>query len=174
MKYKSTAFGVGVDGYDNNRLLSLSNAPLTDIQQISSLSESLSEEVRNSWFGMLSYNYKERYFLDASIRRDGSSLFAENHRWGTFGAVAAMWNITNENFMQPTKSWLNDLQLRVSYGSTGNSGIEPYQALGLVGATGNMYVNQGGTAIANAGNSDLTWETVKTFNLPVRPYIRPR
>ena len=164
MKYKSTAFGVGVDGYDDNRLLSLSNAPLTDIQQISSLSESLSEEVRNSWFGMLSYNYKERYFLDASIRRDGSSLFADGHRWGTFGAVAAMWNITNEDFMKSTKSWLNDLQLRVSYGSTGNSGISPYLYLGLVGTT-SAYGDGSSTAMANASNPDLTWETVKTFNV---------
>ncbi len=162
MTVKTEAFGARRMGLTDNRLMLLSSPATGDLV---TPTQSISEEVRNSWFGMLNYNYKERYFLDASIRRDGSSLFAENHRWGTFGAVAAMWNITNENFMQPTKSWLNDLQLRVSYGSTGNSGIDPYQALGLVGATGDMYVNQGGTAIANAGNSDLTWETVKTFNL---------
>ena len=164
MKYKSHAFGVGVGGYTDNRLMSLSNAPLKDVSEIQSLSESLSEEVRNSYFGTLSYNYKERYFLDASIRRDGSSLFAKDHRWGTFGAVAAMWNITNESFMRSTKSWLNDLQLRVSYGSTGNSGIDPYMYLGLAGTTP-TYVTGSGTAMANASNPDLTWETVKTFNI---------
>ena len=164
MKYKSTSFGVGVDGFEDNRLMSFSNAPLTNIQQITYLSQALSEEVRNSYFGMLSYNYKERYFLDASLRRDGSSLFADGHRWGTFGAVAAMWNITNESFMQSTKNWLDDLQLRVSYGSTGNSGISPYMYLGLAGSTPS-YGTGTGTAMGNASNPDLTWETVKTFNI---------
>ena len=162
MTSKTESFSARRMGLVDNRLMLLSSPATGDLV---TPSQAISEEVRNSWFGMLNYNYKERYFLDASIRRDGSSLFAEGHQWGTFGAVAAMWNITNENFMQPTKSWLNDLQLRVSYGSTGNSGIDPYMALGLVGSTSNRYVDQGGTAIANAGNEDLTWETVKTFNL---------
>ena len=162
MTSKTESFSARRMGLVDNRLMLLSSPANGDLV---TPSQAISEEVRNSWFGMLNYNYKERYFLDASIRRDGSSLFAEGHQWGTFGAVAAMWNITNENFMQPTKSWLNDLQLRVSYGSTGNSGIDPYMALGLVGSTSNRYVDQGGTAIANAGNEDLTWETVKTFNL---------
>lgn len=162
MTSKTESFSARRMGLVDNRLMLLSSPANGDLV---TPSQAISEEVRNSWFGMLNYNYKERYFLDASIRRDGSSLFAEGHQWGTFGAVAAMWNITNENFMQPTKSWLNDLQLRVSYGSTGNSGIDPYMALGLVGSTSNRYVDQSGTAIANAGNEDLTWETVKTFNL---------
>ena len=163
MNNKSDAFGAFADGFMDNRLLILSSAPMTE-DHIPQVSQSISEEVRNSWFGMLSYNYADRYFLDASIRRDGSSLFAEDHRWGTFGAVAAMWNITNEKFMAPTKSWLNDLQLRVSYGSTGNSGIDPYMFLGLVGSTPS-YGSGTGTAIANASNPNLSWETVKTFNV---------
>ena len=162
MTSKTESFSARRMGLVDNRLMLLSSPANGDLV---TPSQAISEEVRNSWFGMLNYNYKERYFLDASIRRDGSSLFAEGHQWGTFGAVAAMWNITNETFMEPTKSWLNDLQLRVSYGSTGNSGIDPYMALGLVGSTSNRYVDQSGTAIANAGNEDLTWETVKTFNL---------
>ena len=164
MKYKSTSFGVAVGGFTDNRLMSFTNAPLTSISELQSLTQGLSEEVRNSWFGMLNYNYKERYFLDASIRRDGSSLFAKNNRWGTFGAVALMWNITNEDFMKSTKSWLNDLQLKVSYGSTGNSGIDPYMYLGLVGTTPS-YGTGTGTAMSNPSNPDLTWETVKTLNI---------
>ena len=163
MKSKNDVFAAGSSGYDDNRLITFNNAPLTSLGQIS-LSDSFSEEVRNSYFGMLSYNYKERYFLDASIRRDGSSLFAKDNRWGTFGAVAAMWNITNESFMESSKSWLNDLQLRVSYGSTGNSGIDPYTYLGLAGTTPS-YDGNPGMAMANPENNRLTWETVKTFNI---------
>ena len=161
MKSKTQAFGIQVQGLTDNRLMLISAAPSTGV---SVPTHSISEEVRNSWFGMLNYNYGDRYFLDASIRRDGSSLFAKGSQWGTFGAVAAMWNITNEKFMASTRSWLNDLQLKASYGSTGNSGIDPYMALGLVSSNGS-YNGSPATAIANPGNSDLTWEVVKTFNI---------
>ena len=158
---KDTGFGVTVEGLTDNRLMLLSaatqdgvNIPVQTIQEL----------VRNSWFGMLNYGFDNRYFVDLSIRRDGSSLFADGHRWATFGAGAIMWNITNEKFMAPAKKWLNDLQLKVSYGTTGNSGISPYMALGLV-STGTNYNGNPSTAIANPANDDLTWETVKTFNL---------
>ena len=162
MTNKTESLGVMRTGLVDNRLMLLSStsehSPLVP-------SHSISEEVRNSWFGMLNYSYADKYFLDLSIRRDGSSLFAKDHRWGTFGAAALMWNVSNESFMDVTKDWLKDLQFRVSYGSTGNSGIDPYLALGLVGASGSMYVDASGTVIANASNADLTWEKVKTFNI---------
>ena len=162
MTNKTESFGVMRTGLVDNRLMLLSStsehSPLVP-------SHSISEEVRNSWFGMLNYSYADKYFLDLSIRRDGSSLFAKDHRWGTFGAAALMWNVSNESFMDVTKDWLKDLQFRVSYGSTGNSGIDPYLALGLVGASGSMYVDASGTVIANASNAGLTWEKVKTFNI---------
>ena len=162
MTNKTESFGVMRTGLVDNRLMLLSST-----SELSPLvpSHSISEEVRNSWFGMLNYSYADKYFLDLSIRRDGSSLFAKDHRWGTFGAAALMWNVSNESFMDVTKDWLKDLQFRVSYGSTGNSGIDPYLALGLVGASGSMYVDASGTVIANASNADLTWEKVKTFNI---------
>ena len=113
---------------------------------------------------MFNYNLADKYFLDLSIRRDGSSLFGADNRWATFGAAALMWDVTKEQFMAPTRSWLNDLQVKVSYGSTGNSGIAAYKALGLVGS-GPLYNGVSGTAVANAANPSLTWETVKTFNV---------
>ena len=162
MTNKTESFGVMRTGLVDNRLMLLSStsntSPLVP-------SHSITEEVRNSWFGMLNYSYADKYFLDLSIRRDGSSLFAKDHRWGTFGAAALMWNVSNESFMDVTKDWLKDLQFRVSYGSTGNSGIDPYLALGLVGASSSMYIDASGTVIANASNADLTWEKVKTFNI---------
>ena len=162
MTNKTESFGVMRTGLVDNRLMLLSStsntSPLVP-------SHSITEEVRNSWFGMLNYSYANKYFLDLSIRRDGSSLFAKDHRWGTFGAAALMWNVSNESFMDVTKDWLKDLQFRVSYGSTGNSGIDPYLALGLVDASSSMYIDASGTVIANASNADLTWEKVKTFNI---------
>ena len=163
MSNKTEAFGIGVDGLTDNRML----IPSAAIQKYVSVpSYSFSEEVRNSWFGMLNYSYADKYFVDLSIRRDGSSLFAENHRWATFGAAAFMWDVTRENFMEPTRSWLNDLQFKISYGSTGNSGISAYQYLGLVSSTGE-YNGVAGIAPSNVSNPDLTWETVKTFNVGI-------
>ena len=158
---KTESFGVSADGFEDNRLLML---PLAAQKNVGVPSQGISEEVRNSWFGTLNYAYADKYFVDLSIRRDGSSLFGENNRWATFGAAAFMWNVTKENFMESTRSWLNDLQFKVSYGSTGNSGIDPYMALGLVGG-GLEYNGDTGSAVANAPNPELTWETVKTFNV---------
>ena len=162
MTSKTTSFGAMRTGLVDNRLMLLSSTSNADPLVPS---HSISEEVRNSWFGMLNYSYANKYFLDLSLRRDGSSLFAKDNRWGTFGAAALMWNVSNEAFMDVTKDWLKDLQFRVSYGSTGNSGIDPYLALGLVGASSTMYIDASGTVIANASNPDLTWEKVKTFNI---------
>ena len=159
MTSKTEAFGASVDGHTDNRLMLMSAGSTPNMPD-----HSVSEEVRNSWFGMINYSYNDRYFIDLSIRRDGSSLFGKNNQWATFGAAAAMWNISKENFMNSTKGWLNDLNVKVSYGTTGNSGIDPYMALGLVG-TGPLYSGQSGTAIANPSNPDLTWETVKSFNV---------
>ena len=171
MSNKSSGFGVRVKGLKDNRLFLMSAASIKD--NVESISQDISEEVRNSWFGQLNYSFADKYFVDLSVRRDGSSLFADGHRWATFGAAAVMWDVTNENFMAPTRSWLDDLQLKLSYGSTGNSGIKPYMALGLVGS-GPSYNGQSGTAIANPGNPDLTWETVKTLNVGLHAKVLKR
>ncbi len=160
MYNKDRAFSLETEGQTDPRLM----LPSAGAKATLPSSDSLSEEKRLSWFGMLNYDLDDKYFVDLSIRRDGSSLFDRDHYWATFGAAAAMWNISRENFMAPTNSWLNDLAVKVSYGTTGNSGIAPYNALGLVG-TGPIYDGKGGTALANPSNPDLTWETVKTFNL---------
>jgi TonB-linked SusC/RagA family outer membrane protein len=166
--YKDQYIYTSTSGQTDTRLMLLSAGSKADMP-----SHTIAQTVRNSWFGTLSYNYADKYFVDLSIRRDGSSLFGENNRWATFGAAAVMWNVTKENFMAPTKSWLNDLNLKVSYGSTGNSGIDPYKALGLVG-TGPLYNQVSGTAISNPSNPDLTWETVKTFNVALTGSVLKR
>ena len=159
MTSKTQAFNAQANDIQDNRLILMSAGGSAEIP-----GHSKSEEARNSWFGMFNYNLADKYFLDLSIRRDGSSLFGADNRWATFGAAALMWDVTKEQFMAPTRSWLNDLQVKVSYGSTGNSGISAYKALGLVGS-GPLYNGVTGTAVANAANPSLTWETVKTFNV---------
>ena len=156
---KTDAFSVNVDGLTDPRLILMSTASTPNLP-----AHSKSEKVFNSYFATFGYCYGDKYFVDASFRRDGSSLFAENHRWGNFWSAGAMWNITQENFMRNV-SWMNKLQLKASYGSVGNSsGLSPYMALGLIG-TGPLYNGQSGTATANPANPDLTWEVMKSTNI---------
>ncbi len=156
---KNDAFSVDVDGLTDPRLVLMSAASVPSLP-----GHSKNEKVFNSYFTTFAYCFGDKYFLDASFRRDGSSLFAKNHRWGNFWSAGAMWNIAQENFMRNV-TWMNKLQLKASYGSVGNSsGLSPYMALGLVG-TGPLYNGQGGTAIANPANPDLTWEVMKSTNI---------
>lgn len=117
----------------------------------------------NSFFLNLNYDYTGKYFVDASVRTDGSSLFGKNHRYATFYSVGAMWKIKNEPFLKNV-SWIDELNMNLSYGTTGNSGLsEWYASLGLVGS-GPKYNGNAGWAISQIPNSDLTWETVGTLN----------
>lgn len=164
MTNKTVAFSAYVNGLTDNRLPLMSSGTQNNV---SVPGHSISEEVRNSYFGMLNYSFNDRYFVDLSIRRDGSSLFAKNHRWATFGAGAFMWDITSEKFVKNSGCrWLNKLQAKISYGTTGNSGISAYQALGLV-SSGPEYNDIAGIAPSNAANDHLSWETVKTFNVGI-------
>lgn len=122
------------------------------------------ESAFNSFFLNLNYDWSGKYFVDASVRTDGSSLFGKNHRYATFWSVGAMWKIKKENFLKDVR-WIDDLNLNISYGTTGNSGLSSwYASLGLVGS-GPKYNGNAGWAISQVPNSDLTWETVGTLNL---------
>ena len=104
-----------------------------------------SRSVLTSILGRAFYSYKNRYLLTATIRRDGSSKFGANHKWGWFPSVSAAWGISQEAFMQDI-SWLNDLKLRAGYGVTGNQdGLKPYKSLELYQPYGTYY-NGGGTS----------------------------
>ena len=127
----------------------------------------------NSFFANFNYNYDGKYFLDASVRTDGSSLFGKNHRYATFYSVGAMWKLKQENFLKDV-SWVNDLNLNVSYGTTGNSGLDSwYASLGLVG-TGPKYNGNAGWALSQVPNADLTWETVATLNVGISGRLADR
>lgn len=119
-------------------------------------------------FGRLNYNYNDRYLLQASIRRDGSSVFGENNAWGYFPSVGAGWRISNESFMKNQKIF-NDLKLRFSYGVTGNSGgIGAYTSKLIYGITGTYYnngVQENAYGPIQGSNPDLQWEEVATTNV---------
>lgn len=119
-------------------------------------------------FGRINYNYNDRYLLQASIRRDGSSVFGENNAWGYFPSVGAGWRISNESFMQNQKIF-NDLKLRFSYGVTGNSGgIGAYTSKLIYGITGTYYNNgiqENAYGPIQGSNPDLQWEEVATTNV---------
>ena len=160
---KSRNFGVYSTGHTDMRQLLLTQGTTVGI---GNLSHSISESVFNSYFFTGSYNYAEKYYVDLSFRRDGSSKFAPDSRWASFWSMGAMWNMKKENFLADV-DWLNELELSASYGTTGNSSISDYMFYGLIGS-GSIYNGQGSLGISQPSNYDLTWETVASANVGVR------
>lgn len=124
-----------------------------------------------SYFGRLNYIYDERYLLTASVRADGSSKLADGHKWGYFPSVAGGWRISEESFMENTSDWLNNLKLRVSWGISGNSAIDPYQTLATLSSS-QVYYYLGGKDLAGnipsaLGNTSLSWEKTASLNFGV-------
>lgn len=121
-----------------------------------------------SYFGQLGYTYKNRYVLTASVRRDGSSRFGPNHRWGVFPSVSGAWNISNERFFENIR-FVSALKLRASWGQLGNQeiGIYPYSSLVSVGNRVYVFGDQivTGASILETGNSNIRWETSTQSNL---------
>lgn len=123
-----------------------------------------------SYFGRVSYNFAERYMIQATLRRDGSSRFGSNNHWATFPSVSAGWNIMNEPFMRGQSQWLNNAKLRVSWGKNGNENIGDFQYIALA-ATGNNYIfgKDGhvtiGTKPTQLPNPDLRWEESKQTDI---------
>jgi len=128
-------------------------------------------ETLASYFGRLSYNYDERYMLQATVRRDGSSRFGPNNKWATFPSVSVGWNITNEKFMEDRPSWLTTTKLRLSWGKNGNENIGNHRYTVYV-KTGGNYVfgdsgNQaivGGTVPSGTANPNLQWEESEQYD----------
>lgn len=135
-------------------------------------SGSLQESALVSAFSRLIYSYDSRYLLTASVRRDGSSRFAEGHRYGVFPSVAVGWNIMNENFFESAREKVNEFKLRASYGKLGNQEIGNYSTQSTV-ATGINYLEgttwwQGAiTGKDWVSPKNLTWEETVTSNVGV-------
>ena len=120
-----------------------------------------------SFFGRVTYNYAEKYMFMASLRREGSSRFGNNHKWGWFPAVSAGWRLSKEQFMEDMK-WLDDLKLRIGYGVTGNEVNADLLSHYLLAYGGYAYINgkwtQGAAPYQNP-NADLKWEVKRELNL---------
>lgn len=114
-------------------------------------------------FGSANFNYKNKYVASGSIRRDGSSRFGANNKYGTFWSAGLSWNVDKESFMQGIE-FISQLKLRASYGVNGNAGIGNYDWLPLYGY-GNNYNQLPGSAPSNVGDSNLTWELNKPLNV---------
>lgn len=122
------------------------------------------EWAMRSYFGRLNLNWDSKYMLEVNLRADGSSKFAPDSRWGYFPSVSAGWRISQESFMNPTSSWLNELKIRASYGSLGNNATTSYYMYQSLFATANYVLNgniAGGFAQTVLSNSNLSWE--KTY-----------
>ena len=121
-----------------------------------------------SVMGRLMYDYDSRYMLSVALRSDGSSRLAPGHKWHTYPAISAGWNIGREAFMESV-DWINDLKLRVGYGQTSNQAVAPYKTLGLLSTSIQQY-NFGttslttGAKVSEAPNPELGWEYSSTWN----------
>ena len=128
-----------------------------DVSKITSpdVSTGYTKSAMISYFARVNYSFDGKYLLQASVRADGSSVLAEGHKWGYFPSVSAGWRISEESFMQSTKSWLDNLKFRVSWGLSGNSAISAYQTLATISS---IVPNSTVKAPMTMANPELTWE----------------
>jgi TonB-linked SusC/RagA family outer membrane protein len=123
----------------------------------------------SSFFARVSYNYDERYMLQATVRRDGSSRFGPNNHYATFPSFSLGWNVTNENFMRNRPTWFNNLKARLSWGKNGNENIGNF-GYTVMTTSGNSYI-LGSTTVVNGvkasglANPDLKWEESEQLDL---------
>ena len=159
-------------GWDSAWLSNLKVLSATDVTLTGNPND---EEYLSSWFGRVTWDWNETYMATVTMRYDGSSIFTRGKRWGFFPSVSAGWVMTNEKFMQGTKSWLDFFKIRASWGQNGNNRINKYQYLATIALSGDAFdsgykfgsdnaLSVSGTpnvgAYANiVPNPDLTWET---------------
>lgn len=127
-----------------------------------------------SFFGRVNYSYDGKYMFTGTVRKDGSSRFGANNKWGIFPSASAAWKISGENFMKPTENWLSNLKLRVGYGVTGNQdGIGEYKSLSILGVGQDSYYDPvtGTWSLAYSPtqnpNPDLKWESTDQTNIGI-------
>jgi TonB-linked SusC/RagA family outer membrane protein len=170
----------GVTTYNHNRTETSGNSAtgITDNSYLwTNLGAAIGVKEANTGYSMsrgmglvarLNYSYLGRYLFAASVRHDASSRLAKGHRWSTFPAVSAGWRISDEQFMESTRSWLDNLKIRVGYGETGAAGINPYDSWSIL-QQGNLRL--AGEALTKyfypkiVSNPELTWERSHNFNV---------
>lgn len=169
-KKNNDGFGLSVEGFYNDDLTWYNMSYAQTILGVqNSVQSGYRENVRNiSFYGRANYSFDSRYMIQATVRRDGSSVFGKNHRWGTFPSASVAWNITEEKFMRNQKIFDN-LKLRAGYGISGNAmGFDVYSSYNTYGASG-TFVYDGKTyrtyAATKNANPDLKWESTGMLNV---------
>ena len=164
-------FGSSRSGFDTDAFLYNNLAAGSDFRA-SDVYSYKGEAKLASFFGRINYNLMGKYMLTATLRRDGSSRFGANHKWGTFPSVSLAWRISDEAFMESTTSWLNNLKLRAGYGVTGNqAGIGEYKSLAVLSADGASYYDAASGTLkksyvqAQNVNPNLKWESTAQLNI---------
>jgi TonB-linked SusC/RagA family outer membrane protein len=184
---------VGTEAYRNRGTwLNVSNADLiisdldhayidnttnTELTRLSYGGAPNDESMLLSYFGRLSYNYQEKYMLNATFRRDGSSRFDQSHRWGNFPSVSAGWVASNEGFLESAQGWMDFLKIRASWGQVGNQNISPWQYLAPIKTSNTNYYfgsadydasgNTVGAYPSRLSNLNLQWETSEQTNIGI-------
>ncbi|MBR3027347.1 MAG: TonB-dependent receptor [Bacteroidales bacterium] len=170
--HNNDGFGLTVHTFHDDNLLWNQLTYAGEIDGMSAVESGTKENIRNiSFYGRVSYSFNSRYMLQATIRRDGSSVFGDGKQWGTFPSASIAWNITEEEWMK-NQNIFNTLKLRLGYGISGNAmGFDSYAAVATYGRTsgynsfnGHDYVILGATKLANP---DLKWESTSMFNVGV-------
>lgn len=162
-KFNSSGFSASnndffTDAFGANDLSAGSGTPSVDSWK--------STDLIASYFARLNYTYKDRYVFNVTVRRDGTSNFGENNKWGVFPSAAISWRINNEEFMKSIEA-LNNLKLRVSYGATGNSSIGD-GAYSYYGTEGSVIIGGNkatSVTMTQLGNPNLRWETTTEFDI---------
>ncbi len=162
--FDSREISASAEGFPNPTLRTLSNAANPMTANSSGTSYSFA-----SMFSRFTYNYDGKYYATASFRRDGSSRFGEDSRWGNFWSLGGSWRVTQEDFMSDI-NWINDLKLRVSYGITGNASIGNFAAMATYGF-GNDYDSNPGSSPSSIGNPFLTWESQSTLDIGMDIFV---
>jgi len=162
-------FGVRVNGFYDDTIGWNNITYAGDMKNgLKWLSSGNVQTIRNiSFYGRASYSYNSKYMVQATIRRDGSSVFGDGHQWGTFPSVSVAWNITEEDFMKD-QNIIDVLKLRLGYGVSGNAmGFDAYTAYYTYGASGNRNNGYVELEMTKLNNPDLTWETTGMFNVGI-------
>lgn len=167
-KMSNDGFGLTVHDFYDDVLKWNQLTYASTIDGIPAVQSGTKETIRNiSFYGRASYSFNSKYMIQATVRRDGSSVFGKNNQWGTFPSVSVAWNITEENFMK-NQNLFDNLKFRLGYGVSGNAlGFGAYTAIATYGASGFFDYNgkQWRTLAATKNaNPDLKWETTGMFN----------
>lgn len=165
--YKDDGFSASGSGILDDRLYLLNN-----VTQSKSVGEDTNSYAFLSFFTQLSYDFSERYFVDLVLRNDASSRFGRNKRNGLFWSLGLLWKAKSEAFLKDV-SWLNELDLKASYGTQGNSSIPPYSTSSYVGKVGQK---KGGMSLGfvSLGNPDLGWEHQSKFTVGAKARLLNR